>query len=115
MKQFALLCACLMLSGCLVMSQKEEKVHGKYVPASTFDQIEAGKTSAAWVKATLGEPTSVTKVEGDATEIWKYSYTERRESNGAVFLLFAGSDVKERPHAAIVEIRDGVVIRKWRT
>src|SRR5690242_17068379 len=81
--------------GCLVASDNSHKRTGNYVPESTFSQIEPGKTSAGWVKATLGEPDSKDKVESTGSEIWKYSYTEKQESSGAVFLLFAGHDTKE--------------------
>jgi outer membrane protein assembly factor BamE (lipoprotein component of BamABCDE complex) len=115
MKHIALLCACMLLCGCLVMANHQEKVEGNYVAPATFDQIEPGKTTAAWVKSTLGEPTEKTKVEGGANEIWKWRYTERKESQGAIFLIFGGNNVKERPQTAFVEIKDGVVVNKWRT
>jgi outer membrane protein assembly factor BamE (lipoprotein component of BamABCDE complex) len=51
---------CAALSGCLVMSINEETRSGKYVADTTFDQIKPGQTSAAWVKATLGEPSECT-------------------------------------------------------
>ena len=37
-----------------------------------------------------------------------------KDSSGAIFLIFAGSDKKERQHVAYVEIKDGVVTKKWR-
>src|SRR4051794_3082822 len=46
---------CLLTCGCLVTSTNNETRSGKYVADTTFDQIRPGKTSAAWVKATLGE------------------------------------------------------------
>src|SRR5215217_2724908 len=104
----------LTLSGCLVMSNNEEKITGKFVPETTFNQIEAGKTTAGWVKATLGDPSETTKVADTSTEIWKYNYTERKEGQGAVFLIFAGNNSKEKNGTAYVEIKDGVVTNKWR-
>ena len=108
------LCVLLMLSGCLVMSNKEEKMEGKYVAQSTFDQIEPGKTSAGWIKATLGDPSETTKDETSGAEIWKYKYTQKKESSGAIFLIFVGSNTKQTPGTAYVEIKDGVVKNKWR-
>jgi outer membrane protein assembly factor BamE (lipoprotein component of BamABCDE complex) len=108
---FLLLC---LLGGCLVSANSKQKVTGNYVPESTFEKIEPGKTTAAWVQATLGEPSSKDKVEGGRTEVWKYSYTEEKESSGAVFLLFGGSDRKEQKRIAYVELKDGIVTRKWR-
>ena len=100
-------------SGCLVAHSSNQHVTGNYVPPSTFDRIEPGKTSAAWVKATLGEPSSK-ETAGVNTEVWKYSYTEQKESSGAIFLIFGGSDKKEQQRVAYVEIKDGMVTNKWR-
>src|SRR5439155_462721 len=91
----------------------EQHITGNYVPPNTFDRIEPGKTTAAWVKATLGEPSSKDKLDNDG-EVWKYSYTEKKESSGAIFLIFGGSDKKEEQRVAYVEIKDGVVKNKWR-
>jgi outer membrane protein assembly factor BamE (lipoprotein component of BamABCDE complex) len=99
-------------SGCLVSSSSQSKVSGNFVPPETFDQIEPGKTTAAWVKATLGEPSA--RDTADGTEVWKYKYTEEKDSSGAIFLIFAGNDKKERQHVAYVEIKEGVVTKKWR-
>ena len=103
----------LLLSGCLVAHSSNEKVSGNFVPTNTFDRIEPGKTTAAWVKATLGEPSSKDSA-GTNSEVWKYSYTEQKESSGAIFLIFGGSDKKEQQRVAYVEIKDGVVTNKWR-
>ena len=112
---FALFIVCAsVLNGCLVSATSNEKRSGNYVPESTFSQIEPGKTSAGWVQATLGEPSSKNKVEATDSEIWKYSYTQRKDSSGAVFLLFGGHDSKETTGHAFVEIKDGVVVHKWR-
>jgi outer membrane protein assembly factor BamE (lipoprotein component of BamABCDE complex) len=99
-------------SGCLVSSNTQQSRSGSYVPENTFYQIKPGKTTQAWVKAVLGEPNS--KATADDTEIWKWSYTERKESSGAIFLIFGGHDEKEQTHAAYVEFKDGVAINKWR-
>ena len=109
----ALALSLLLLNGCLVAHSSNEHVTGNYVPPSTFDRIEPGKTSAAWVKATLGEPSSK-EAAGTNTEVWKYSYTEQKESSGAIFLIFGGSDKKEQQRVAYVEIKDGMVTNKWR-
>src|SRR3954470_18708726 len=105
----------LSLSGCLVSGSASQQRTGNYVADSTFSQIEPGKTTAGWVLATLGEPDSKTKVDGGGGgEVWKWRYTEKRESNTAVFLLFGGSDKKETNGTAFVEVKDGVVTNKWR-
>ena len=103
----------LFASGCLVAHSSDTHVTGNFVPPNTFDRIEPGKTTAAWVKATLGEPSSKESA-GNNTEVWKYNYTEKRESEGAIFLIFGGSDKKEQQHVAYVEMKDGTVTYKWR-
>lgn len=100
-------------SGCLVASDTHQSRTGTYVADTTFNQIKPGKTSEGWVRATLGPPTSESKLD-DGTRLWKYSYTERRESSGAVFLIFGGHDEKEQTHTAFVELKDGVVTNAWR-
>ena len=104
----------LLLGGCLVSASSNEKRSGNYVADTTFSQIEPGKTTAGWVQATLGDPSSKEKVDASNSEIWKYTYTEKKNSSGAVFLIFGGSDSKETTGHAFVEIKDGVVVNKWR-
>jgi outer membrane protein assembly factor BamE (lipoprotein component of BamABCDE complex) len=109
---------CLVLAvisgGCLVGSSSKETRSGNYVPPATFDQIRPGRTTEGWVLATLGQPSQRTVLE-DRTEVWKWSYTEHRSSSGHIFLLFSGSSQREDDRAAFVEIREGVVVKKWRT
>ncbi|HEX8521045.1 MAG TPA: outer membrane protein assembly factor BamE [Tepidisphaeraceae bacterium] len=104
----------LALAGCLVTSNSRTSTSGNYVPESTFDRIEPGKTTAGWVKATLGEPSTRSKLEGDNAEVWKYNYTEKRTGSGTILVIFAGHDESEKQHAAYVEFKDGVVTKKWR-
>ena len=100
-------------SGCLVSADSSQHRSGNYVSDETMRQIEPGKTSSGWVRATLGPPTKVDKLDGSG-ELWKYTYTEKKESSGAVFLIFAGHDKKETSGTVFIEVRDGVVARTWR-
>ena len=104
----------LLTAGCLVSSTSHEKVSGNYVPENTFDRIRPGETTSSWVKATLGEPSTKEKVD-ESNEVLKDSYTEVREGSGAIFLIFGGSDKKERQRSAYVEFKDGIVKSKWRS
>ncbi|HWE93348.1 MAG TPA: outer membrane protein assembly factor BamE [Tepidisphaeraceae bacterium] len=99
-------------AGCLVTAQSEQRQSGNYVADSTFAQVKPGKT-AGFVRATVGQPTKITSVE-DGSEVWDYLYTERKESSGAVFLIFGGHDVKETGHHAFVELKNGIVTNAWR-
>lgn len=102
-----------LLGGCLVTASNQVTRSGNYISDATFNQIQPGKTSASWVKATLGEPTTKTSVD-DSSEVWKYAYTETRDSSGSIFLLFGGNDKQVTTGNAFVEIKDGLVTRTWR-
>ena len=109
----AVMTSLLGLAGCLVSSDSHTSQSGKYVSDRTWRQIDEGETSAAWVEATLGEPSERKRID-DGTEIWRWNYTEHKSSSGHIFLLFDGSSSKERQSAAIIELKDGVVVKKWR-
>ncbi len=104
----------LVFTGCLVTSTSKTTTSGNYVPEQTFDRLQPGKTTASWVIATLGEPSARTKVDATRSEIWKWNYTETRKGSGTVLFLFAGNSNDEKARAAYVEIKDGVVTKKWR-
>ena len=103
----------LLGSGCLVSGHSHESRTGTYVSEATFNQIRPGRTSEDWVRATLGPPSS-DKSLSDGGKVMKWSYTERHESSGAVFLLFGGHDEKETTHTAYVEVHNGLVTNAWR-
>jgi outer membrane protein assembly factor BamE (lipoprotein component of BamABCDE complex) len=107
-----LLLSALLLTGCLVTHNSSTTHNGTQVTSETFDQIKPGATTAGWVLATLGQPTSKTSTGSD--EIWKYVYTEHTDSSGAIFLIFGGSDSSDKSETAFVEIKDGIVTNKWR-
>lgn len=102
----------LMLAGCLVSSNSNTSEHGTKVPENTFEQIQPGQTTMAWVQATLGEPNS--KSNDANAQVWCYSYTQRTDSSGAVFLIFGGSSSSVHTSNAYVEFKNGVVSKKWR-
>ncbi len=100
------------MNGCLVSSSSNVTHTGTNVGDSTWAQVVPGK-SMSWVAAVLGEPTSKQKLD-DGSEIWKWTYTERTDNSGAVFLIFGGSSSHENSHTAFVEFKDGVVTNHWR-
>ena len=113
MRQSALcLCFLILLSGCLITGNTTETRSGNYVAETTFSKIEPGKTTAGWVAATLGEPTSKSST-GDS-EVWKYTYTQKTDNSVAVFLIFCGHNSSETTGTAFVKIKDGIVTNKWR-
>jgi outer membrane protein assembly factor BamE (lipoprotein component of BamABCDE complex) len=111
---FAAAALALSMAGCLVGSNTRVRQEGTYVSESALQSIEPGKTTAAWVRATLGSPDERTEVER-GHEVWKYTYKETRDSDTFIFLIFAGSDHKTKDGAAFVEIKDGVVTKTWRS
>jgi outer membrane protein assembly factor BamE (lipoprotein component of BamABCDE complex) len=100
------------VTGCLVATDSKTTTSGVRVSESTYDQIKPGTTTIGWVHATLGEPNSKTETGKD--EVWKYTYTERTDSNGAVLLIFAGSNTTEKSGTVYIEFNNGVVVNKWR-
>jgi hypothetical protein len=100
------------LPGCLVSSTSNTTTSGIKVASTTFDQIKPGSTTLNWVHATLGDPSSKSVAGND--EIWKYTYTERKDSSGAIFLVFAGTDKDTNAYTTFIEFKDGVVTNKWR-
>ena len=84
------------------------------VSAATLSQVEPGKTTEAWLLATLGEPTSRTKVEcKDNVEILRYEHSVHKSSGGAVLLIFAGGSDHKSRSVAYFEVTDGIVTRAW--
>jgi hypothetical protein len=100
--------------GCLFGNSSTVHRTGTDVPESTFEQVQPGSTTAAWVRATLGEPTSKSLDQASHDEVWAYAYTERVDSSGYVFLIFGGSNTTETTRRAFIEFKDGLVVRKWR-
>jgi hypothetical protein len=82
------------------------------VSQNTINQIMPGQTTKGWVAAIVGEPTSKVALD-DNTEVWKYTYSEKHESDGAVFLIFGGSSSKETSHTLFVEFHGDMVTRTW--
>jgi hypothetical protein len=99
--------------GCLFGSHSKVTTTGNAVAVSTFNQIEPGKSTGAFAKGVLGEPDS-TKALEDGSEIWRWSYTEKREEAGYVFLIFGGSNEKTVTKSAYVQVKQGTVVKTWR-
>jgi hypothetical protein len=103
----------LFLSGCLISGEHRETESGTKVSEATFNRIKPNQTTEDWVRATLGAPTSDTALQ-DGGRVMKWTYTERHESSGAIFLLFGGHDEKKIIHTAYVEVHNGMVTNAWR-
>lgn len=111
----AALAAAAMTGGCSVIeSDNHVSYTGNYVPTDSFSRIEVGRSTPAFVEATLGEPTSRTDLE-DGTQIWRWDYVVRRSGEGSLLLVFDGQSSSEKRHASFVQFQDGVVVKKWRS
>jgi outer membrane protein assembly factor BamE (lipoprotein component of BamABCDE complex) len=111
-KNIVFIAGLLGVAGCLVTSSSQTTHNGTRVAPDTFAQIKPRSTTAGWVQATLGQPTSMTTVEND--QVWKYVYSEHTDSSGAIFLIFGGSSSSDKSETSFIEFKDGVVINKWR-
>jgi len=100
-------------TGCLFGGSSSVKREGTFVAPETLGQIQAGKSNKAYVVALLGQPTEKKEIE-PGHELWKYSYKEKTESSGYVFLIFGGSDEKETGSKVYVEFTDDTVSKTWR-
>jgi len=107
----AALVAAFLFPACIINVDSHSERSGRYVSASTLQQVEPGRTQS-YVLALLGEPTSRTKID-DGTEIWKWAYTETKRSEGSLIFVFSGDDTERIEGAAYVEFKDGVVQKTW--
>lgn len=88
---------------------------GTYVSETLFGHIETGKTRGEWILAVLGDPDARTGLS-DGTEIWRWSYQPNREQLAAVTVWSSGGKEEPRVRQSItfLQLRDGIVIDKWR-
>lgn len=100
-------------AGCLFGGKSKVKQEGNYVAQNTLSQIQTGKTTEAWVRAVIGEPTEKVSAGPDHA-IWKYAYTETKDSSGYVFLIFSAADQKVNRNTVFIEFEKGIVTKTWR-
>jgi outer membrane protein assembly factor BamE (lipoprotein component of BamABCDE complex) len=99
--------------GCLVGGHSKVKQEGTYVAESTLNHIQPGKSTAAFVLATLGQPTEKAEM-APGHQLWKYSYKETKDSSGYVLFVFGGAGSEVKKQQVFVELENGVVTRTWR-
>ena len=106
------LIAATTLSGCLIDTSSHNDISGRYVGSETFAQIQPGKNQE-YVAALIGDPSTKTVLDG-GTEIWKWTYSERKNSSGSVIFLFSADSHTDSQKTTYVEFKDGVVVKAWR-
>ncbi len=102
------------LSGCI--SGRSDVSYGPKGPAvgpETTRQIEIGSTSKEWVLGTFGAPSTETATP-EGTEILKYVYTKKVDSDFDAFLFLSFDDEREERTVYYFEIKDGIVTRFWK-
>jgi outer membrane protein assembly factor BamE (lipoprotein component of BamABCDE complex) len=99
------------LSGCIIHADSHVQKTGRVVGPQTLAQITPGKDKA-FVIALLGEPSSTTALEG-GTEIWKWTYSEKRVHRGSLIFVFDTDETTERSGATYVQFENEAVAKSW--
>jgi hypothetical protein len=85
---------------------------GICIGPETLKQFDAGKTREAWVRAVLGEPTSVSTVADDpAVTVLRYS-TMQQADKGLIDSVL-GTPGEQAVGTVYFIVRDGIVERFW--
>ena len=108
----AALTASLPLAGCVVIdTNSHTERSGTEISPTTLAQIEPGKPTE-FVIALVGEPSSRTSLS-DGTEIWKWTYREKRTSGGHILFVVDSDSTSEKTRTTYVEICAGQVVKAW--
>jgi hypothetical protein len=85
---------------------------GICIGPETLKQFDAGKTREAWVRAILGEPTSVATVADDpAVTVLRYSTMQ--QSDKSIVDSVLGTPGEAAIGTVYFIVRDGIVERFW--
>ncbi len=108
----------LKLDGPITMNMQMQgptiEYEGIYISDALLDRVDEDETTADWILAVFGEPTSRAELN-DGTEIWKWSYTPKAQT-ASLLSLWGGTQDEPRlqPSSAYLQLRNGKVIDKWR-
>lgn len=108
----------LKLEGPVTMNMQMQgptiEYEGVHISDALLERVETGETTEDWVLAVLGEPTSKATLK-DGSEIWKWSYKPTAQQ-ASLLSLWGGTEKEPRlqPSTAYLQLRDGVVVEKWR-
>jgi hypothetical protein len=101
--------ACASLAACRSAPPPQS---GICIGPETLKQFDAGKTREAWVRAVLGEPTSVATVADDpAVTVLRYSTMQ--QSDKSLIDSVLGTPGESAVGTIYFIVRDGIVERFW--
>jgi hypothetical protein len=99
-------------AGCFIWnSEVDYGDKGAPLSGSTLKKVECGKTTKAWVLATLGKPSQESTTEG-GVELLTYKYSKSQDSNVVMPFLIV-NDEKKQEQTVFFEVKDGVVQKYW--
>jgi len=84
---------CILIAGLLCILHGCQGSASKRVSTGTFDQIQPGVTTAAWLRTTLGEPTTRQQYT-EHLESWGWLYRTHKNSDGSWSVELYGSGAK---------------------
>jgi len=107
---------CLLVSavfaGCIVVADTNRRHTGMVPSAATIKQVELGETTAEWLIAAVGQPSSRQKVD-EHTELLRYERTTTVNSSLNILVLLHTNDNTRTHEAVVFEVVDGVVQKYW--
>ena len=109
---FVLGAGVLFAQGCLVNTSSTTVYSGNRVSKTALAKLEKGESTEEFVLATIGAPSDKHEL-ADGSVLWKYEWSRRQRSSGAVFLLLNADSTTERDSRAFIQMRDGVVEDYW--
>jgi hypothetical protein len=102
----------LPVAGCFIWnSDVRYGEKGAPLSGSTLEQIESGKTTRAWLIATLGEPSEQSTMD-TGVELLQYKYSKTQESN-VVMPFVIVNDEKKSEQIVYFELKEGIVQKYW--
>lgn len=91
------------------------RYEGTNISDELLERVNVNKTTGEWVEAVFGPPSAKTPLS-DGTEIWRWTYKPIAQEVSVVSLFGGGSEKEPKlaTRTVFVQLRDGVVIDKWK-
>lgn len=104
------------LAACSSSSSSSGRRLGLFAPNTrligkeTLDRIKPGETTADWVDAVLGPPTTIERLVDPGQEIWKYRY---QLVGNRSYRLHAKNDNSGTVRTIYIQLADNTVTDTW--